>query len=174
MRPKALDLCCGAGGWTDGLIAAGFDVVGVDVVKHKDYKGSFMQADVRTLDGRQFAGFEIIVASPPCQEFSRHQMPWTRKNAKEPDMSIVKACWRIKDEAKPKLFVMENVRAAQKWIGPAILHRGPYYLWGDVALLPAIQAKKKESYGSRQADLRAKIPFELAYAIAETALSAQP
>jgi site-specific DNA-cytosine methylase len=24
MRPLALDLCCGMGGWTDGLIAAGF------------------------------------------------------------------------------------------------------------------------------------------------------
>ena len=31
MRPLALDLCCGMGGWTHGLVAAGWDVIGFDV-----------------------------------------------------------------------------------------------------------------------------------------------
>jgi len=28
MKPLAVDLCCGLGGWTEGLLAEGWDVVG--------------------------------------------------------------------------------------------------------------------------------------------------
>lgn len=31
VKPLALDLCCGKGGWTLGLVAAGWDVIGFDV-----------------------------------------------------------------------------------------------------------------------------------------------
>ena len=34
--PLAIDLFCGLGGWTDGLLAEGYDVVGFDIERH-DY-----------------------------------------------------------------------------------------------------------------------------------------
>ncbi len=46
-KPKALDLFCGGGGAAEGLIDAGFEVIGVDVVfkHHKQYPGLFVQSD---------------------------------------------------------------------------------------------------------------------------------
>lgn len=38
-KPVAIDLCCGKGGWTIGLLAAGFHVVGFDVQRHREYPG---------------------------------------------------------------------------------------------------------------------------------------
>ncbi len=33
-RPLAIDLYAGLGGWTDGLLAEGWDVIGFDNVRH--------------------------------------------------------------------------------------------------------------------------------------------
>ena len=35
------------GGWTDGLLAAGWDVIGFDITQWPGYKGKLMQGDVR-------------------------------------------------------------------------------------------------------------------------------
>lgn len=35
MRPLAIDLFCGLGGWTAGLLAEGWDVIGFDVERHE-------------------------------------------------------------------------------------------------------------------------------------------
>jgi hypothetical protein len=34
-RPLAIDLFCGLGGWTDGLLEEGYDVVGFDIERHR-------------------------------------------------------------------------------------------------------------------------------------------
>lgn len=33
-KPLAIDLFCGLGGWTDGLLAEGYDVTGYDIEEH--------------------------------------------------------------------------------------------------------------------------------------------
>ena len=33
-KPLAIDLFCGLGGWTEGLLAEGYDVVGFDIERH--------------------------------------------------------------------------------------------------------------------------------------------
>ena len=82
MKPRAIDLYCGLGGWTDGLLAAGYDVTGYDIEAHEydgeRYPARLVLQDVATLDGAQFADAALIVASPPCQEFSYMAMPWSR------------------------------------------------------------------------------------------------
>jgi hypothetical protein len=162
-KPLCIDLYAGMGGWTDGFLAHGYDVAGFDLVRHKEYKGMLAIQDVRTLDGARFKRAAVIVASPPCEEFSRHSMPWTRRrNPPPPDLSCALAAFRIAREAGVSI-ILENVRAAQQWLGRANGHIGPYYLWGDgvPALLAQADARTKESFSSARRDLRARIPFGL-------------
>src|ERR1700676_1131616 len=100
MRPLCIDLCCGSGGWATGFMAEGWRVIGYDIEPQPRYPGEFWLGDLRWLDGYSFPSPCVIVASPPCQEFTRHQMPWTKRcNPPEPDLSIVEACWRIARQA---------------------------------------------------------------------------
>ena len=147
MKPLALDLCCGKGGWTSGLLAAGWDVIGVDIEQWDGYpkEADFWKSDICELSGhmilaRQGRKASLVVASPPCQEFSYRSFPFKRCRELAanvpPDKSIWEACERIARECNAPL-VLENVRGAQKYMGKAKAHYGSFYLWGDVpALLP--------------------------------------
>jgi len=165
-KPLAIDLFCGLGGWTEGLLAEGYHARGYDIEAHEygeeKYPGELILADVMTLHGSQFADAALIVASPPCQEFSYMAMPWSR--AKQiaralrgqdtfPEgytgsrtvaelTALFDACFRIQREASEAAghhipMVVENVRGCVPWVGPAAWNYGSYYLWGDVpALMP--------------------------------------
>jgi len=166
-KPWAIDLCCGLGGWTRGLLAAGFIVTGVDIKHFPTYPSHQLTADVTKLDGTTLRGCRLIVASPPCAEFSNAN-PTTRTPGHRPDLSIIHACYRIAREAQAPL-VLENVHGAQRWLGPATHHYGKQYLWGDGVppLLPqGPRWKDKGKTRHRSPALRSLIPFDLAYAVA--------
>lgn len=65
---RVLDLYCGAGGATKGMMDAGCYVVGVDIKPQPRYVGhEFYQADALTYP---LGGFDFYWASPPCQGFT--------------------------------------------------------------------------------------------------------
>jgi DNA (cytosine-5)-methyltransferase 1 len=67
---KAIDLFCGAGGASQGLHNAGFEVTGVDSIRQKHYPFEFIQYDVEKLDWENIGYWDFIWASPPCQAHS--------------------------------------------------------------------------------------------------------
>lgn len=160
MKPLAIELFAGLHGWGEGLVDAGFRVVGFDITDMCKFVGvpkpdgcELVLQDVTTIDGARFKDASVIVASPPCQEFSYMAMPWSKAKAKQAKIeadpaerkrltALFDACFRIQREASAAAghhipMIVENVMGAQKWVGRAKWHFGSYYLWGDVpALMP--------------------------------------
>ena len=158
MTPLAIDLFCGLGGWTEGLLAEGYRVIGFDIERHRyggaQYPAQLVLQDVTMLHGAQFKHAALIVASPPCQAYSYRAMPWSRAKAlPPPDNTLFEACFRIQLEAIAAAgryipLVVENVCGAQKWVGRARWHYGSFYLWGDVpALMPIVRRSIKNQTG---------------------------
>lgn len=159
-QPLAIDLFCGLGGWTEGLLAEGYRVIGFDIEAHEygdeKYPAELILADVLELHGSHFADAALIVASPPCQEYSYMAMPWSRAKAKAAAIradetgaelerlnQLFNACFRIQREASEAAgchvpMVVENVRGAIPWVGRSRHNFGSFHLWGDVpALMPS-------------------------------------
>ena len=84
MKPRLLDLFCGAGGAAMGYHRAGFEVVGVDHKPQPRYPFEFWQWDA--LEFLPHVGkniqFDAIHASPPCQHYSTA----TRDSSRHPDL----------------------------------------------------------------------------------------
>ena len=156
-RPLCIDLFCGLGGWTEGFLAEGWDVIGFDIERHaygdQKYPAQLVLQDVLTLHGSQFRNADCIVASPPCQAYSYMAMPWSRAKREirwqrwertspfgDPHLTdLFDACFRIQREACEAAgrhipLVVENVKGAQPWVGRARANFGSFYFWGDVAM----------------------------------------
>ena len=177
-RPLAIDLFCGLGGWTEGLLAEGFDVIGFDIERHvygdQQYPAQLVLQDVCTIHGSQFKDASLIVASSPCQAYSYMAMPWSRAkqianalrgNGAFPENytgsrtiaelnTLFDQPARIQREASEAAgrwipMIQENVKGAQPWVGNAQWSFGSFYLWGDIpALMPNTLAGRKNSGGS--------------------------
>lgn len=72
-RPRLLDLFCCQGGASAGYVAAGFDVVGVDIDPQPRYPYAFVQGDALAYLSAFGGEFDAIHASPPCQGYSNAQ-----------------------------------------------------------------------------------------------------
>lgn len=165
-RPLAIDLFTGLHGWSEGLVAEGFRVVGFDIENMCEQFGmprpdhvQLVLQDVLTIHGRQFKDAALIVASPPCQAYSYMAMPWSKAKQIQREYedgtrdvkqltALFDACFRIQREACEAAgwhipLVVENVRGAQKWVGRSRWNFGSFHLWGDVpALMPMAKAIK--------------------------------
>jgi len=178
-KPLCVDLYAGLGGWAEGFLAEGYRVQGYDIEKHDygtgTYPGELFIRDVRSLHGSQFADAAVIVASPPCNEYSYMAMPWSRakqiaralrgkgefpcgytgSRTIEDLNALFDACFRIQREASEAAgrhipMIVENVRGACPWVGRSAWNYGSFHLWGDVpALMPiTFRGERKSSTGS--------------------------
>ena len=125
---KALDLYCGFGGWSDGLAAAGFKVNGVEIEPEIAglYKHEVLVADVTTLNPLDYLGYDVIVGSPPCRNFSKvgRVVGHNWKIPPDPEgegMRLINAFLDFVELAQPRYWVMENVPEAVPYVRK---HRG--------------------------------------------------
>lgn len=108
MRPRLLDLFCGAGGAAMGYHRAGFDVVGVD---HSllNYPFRFFQWDALDFLRVNAQQFHAIHASPPCQSFTAYRRKGHGVGDGYPDL-IEEVRAQLEDTGLP--YVIENVPGA--------------------------------------------------------------
>ena len=114
MKPRLLDLFCGAGGAAKGYADAGFEVVGVDINPQPNYPFEFVQADAleHLRDdmlswGQPLDAIDAIHASPPCQAYTSLQS--MRNAGQHPELI---GPTRELLEATGLPYVIENVEAA--------------------------------------------------------------
>lgn len=143
VKPRLLDLFCGAGGASVGYARAGFEVVGVDLAPQPRYPYEFYQADAlvvmqRLLDGGPMgtfypltegpqytlADFAAIHASPPCQFATRARNVGIRK-VREPVNLIPDTRKALTATGLP--YVIENVEAALPHLVDPLRLCGTYF-----------------------------------------------
>ena len=134
MRPRLLDLFCGAGGCSVGYYRAGFDVVGVDIMHHPTYPFRLAVHDALDVLAEPWflAEFAVIHASPPCQAYTtmsnRHRGSGGQADS-HPDLLEP-----VRDAllAWGGLYVIENVPGAKAQLrNPITLHGGMFMLGID-------------------------------------------
>lgn len=120
-RIKAIDLFCGAGGLTHGLVRGGIDVVaGVDLDAQCRYPfeanndAVFLEEDVAALDSERIqrlygrGGLRLLAGCAPCQPFSTYSRSG-RNPRYENEWPLVASFGRLIERVQPDLVTMENV-----------------------------------------------------------------
>lgn len=111
-----LDLFSGIGGFSQGLIQAGFKLkkhffAEVDTHAQAIYKYKFPQAepvgDVRHVRGAELGQVDIITFGSPCQDFS---LAGKRRGMDGERSSLITEAIRLIDECRPDFFIWENVK----------------------------------------------------------------
>lgn len=126
-RPIAIDLFCGAGGFSLGAQMAGFDValaVDLDPNSCATYQSNLVDrglaAEVRRFDISKFdprsshynlglhgQEVDLVIGGPPCQGFSTHRL--NNSGVNDPRNQLVLKYFEIVSLLRPKYFLIENV-----------------------------------------------------------------
>lgn len=101
---KLLDLYCCEGGASTGYVKAGFDVTGVDLFPQPKYPYKFVQSDAIDYVLEHGHEYDLIHASPPCQEYSMSSMQFRLLGKQYPN--LIEA---TRAALKDTLHVIENV-----------------------------------------------------------------
>jgi DNA (cytosine-5)-methyltransferase 1 len=106
---RLLDLFCCGGGAAVGYAAAGFEVVGVDIVMQREYPFEFHQGNALTFS---FDGFDAVHASPPCKlHTTLHALQASKLTLFEAHEDLI-APVRARLKASGLPYVIENVVGA--------------------------------------------------------------
>jgi DNA (cytosine-5)-methyltransferase 1 len=121
-RPTAVDLFAGAGGTTQGLREAGFDVIGAienDPSACSTFRANHMpgcrleENDIAIVDPTEFAAglrlrgrrLDLLTACPPCQPFST----LGSGDPDDPRNDLVGVVGDFVDALRPRVVLIENV-----------------------------------------------------------------
>ena len=150
---QVVDLFCGIGGLTRGLIDAGFNVVaGFDNDKtceysyHENNHVTFHLQNIREVSGEMINNcydenvHHILVGCAPCQPFSAMRFKLGEKNENDEKYNLLSEFGRLIQETMPIVVSMENVPQIQDtriyldFI--ALLERLGYYTSPNVVFCP--------------------------------------
>jgi len=166
---KVLDLFSGLGGFSQAFKDRGHEVITVDI--NPAFKPTIctdiLKMDISVLGD----GYDVILAAPPCTEFSRESMPWS-KTGNEPDLSLVFKTIKIINRLKPRWWVVENVRGAIRYFDAIFgSHKriGGRYFWGRFPLFyvphDVAYGKEKLPPSPDRAAIRSKIEYEISLSL---------
>jgi DNA (cytosine-5)-methyltransferase 1 len=124
-KPRAVDLFCGAGGLSQGLRQAGFDVVGavdLDGLACATYRLNHTSVKLWERDIRQLTGtavmkelgirrgqLELLAACPPCQGFSTMRTKNGTRRNRDARNDLVFEVLRLVRSIRPQSVMLENV-----------------------------------------------------------------
>lgn len=129
-KPTAVDLFCGAGGLSEGLRQAGYNVIGaveLDALASSTYRLNHRRVKLWEMDITRLSGaammkalklgpgdLDLLAACPPCQGFStmrtKNGTRWTR----DPCNDLIFDVLRIIRSMKPMSVMLENVPGLAK------------------------------------------------------------
>jgi len=190
---RVLDLFSGFGGWSEAFLTAGHEVLRIEnnpLLKDvrrthlkcvKEVRDELLNAKER---GEPLMDVDVIMASPPCLEFSNAfnspKSNWLRENPDlgldyyEPSLELLEVTLEIIDIVKPKYWIIENVVGSIRYFKPKLgIPRqiiGPFVLWGtypEIIIkneLPS-KASKDKRHSKLRSNHKAKIPIQLSHGL---------
>ncbi|RLI75779.1 hypothetical protein DRP05_14160 [Archaeoglobales archaeon] len=113
---KVIDLFCGCGGFSLGFDYAGFEIIyALDnwETACKSYQVNFPQVDIYCEDAlnvkpSEIPNCDIVIGSPPCQDFSVANLK------KSYDTALIDWFWGVVRRKNPKYVIMEEVPQGRK------------------------------------------------------------
>ena len=95
-----------AGIHVDKYYASEIDQYAIQVTQ-KNYPATIQLGDVTKIDGHKYCGIDLLIGGSPCQGFS---IAGKQLNFVDPRSRLFFEFVRILEEAKPKYFLLENVK----------------------------------------------------------------
>lgn len=186
---RVLDLFSGLGGFSQAFVNHGWEVLRIDnnpllsevphtyIIDIFEFRDSLKNA----LDkGEAILRPDVILASPPCYEFSNaFDAPrgiaarQNKLDSYEPDMQFLIVTLEIIELLCPKWWVIENVHGAvryfKKYVGEHRQKIDCFYFWGNYPLINVIgKIPTKREKDKRHSELRsnhmALIPINVSQA----------